>query len=91
MYPTPNPVYGITPAPQPAVVVPFGWSRVPADLVRLGPLMIAGAVGAFIGRAVLSRVGVPWWLSMLAGGFGLGGLILALYRRVYGATVGKAR
>lgn len=88
MYPTPNPSYGITPAPapEPAAVERPAWERVPGEVVRLGPAALAGVVGAFVGRGLLGPLGVPVLLALLAGAVTLGPLLLGGFRRLYALT-----
>lgn len=90
MYPEPNPAYGITRIDDAsASVQPTATSwrdRVPQDLMRMGPAALSLAIGAFVGRGVLTPLGVPGWLAMLGGAVALGGLLLALFGRLFAAT-----
>ncbi len=85
MYPHLNPTYGITPAPT-GTPEPTVWERIPEEVVRFGPLFLAGAVGGFLAKSLLAPLGVPGWLAWLVGALGLGSLILRVFKRAYAAT-----
>ena len=91
MYPLPNPKYGITPVPLPEAAaasepaVPWQ-SRIPGDLLRIGPPLLALVIGAFVGRGLLTPMGVPSWLGLLGGAIGIGGLLLMAFRRMFAAA-----